>query len=264
PICTGTWTLISGTATITNPTSPTTTITGVPPGTSATVRWTIDNGVCAESFDEITLINYAAPSPAVAGPDQELCNTSTFTMAAMAPLVGTGTWSVVSGTASVTNPNAFNTTVTGVAPGTSVTLEWRVEHGTCDDNVDQVVLTNLALPTTADAGGGPIEQCDNSTFIMSANTPIVGTGMWTVVSGTAFITNPSSPTTTITGIAPGTSATLRWTIDNGVCAESSDDVVLINHASPSPAVAGPDQEQCNDGTFTMAATNPAIGTGTWS
>src|SRR5690606_8759870 len=261
---TGMWTVVSGTAFITNPSSPTTTITGIAPGTSATLRWTIDNGVCAESSDDIVLINHASPSPAVAGPDQEQCNDGTFTMAATNPAIGTGTWSVISGSATITSPNSFNTTVTGVAPGTSVTLEWRVENGTCADNVDQVVLTNSALPDVADAGPPEIEQCNNSIFLMSANTPIVGTGQWTLISGTASITNPSSPSTTITGIAPGTSATLRWTIDNGVCAETFDDIILTNHALPSPAVAGPDQEQCNDGTFTMAAADPVIGTGTWS
>src|SRR5690606_5018604 len=111
---------------------------------------------------------------------------------------------------------------------------------------------------------GPIEQCNNGTFIMSANTPIVGEGTWSVVSGTATITNPTSPTTTITGVPAGTSATLRWTIDNGVCAESTSDIVLTHHQLPSAAVAGIDQEQCNDGAFTMAATDPAIGSGTSS
>src|SRR5690606_2714543 len=130
--------------------------------------------------------------------------------------------------------------------------------------VDIRYVTVNEAPTVADAGPEEIEQCNNGTFAMSANTPAVGTGTWTVVSGTATIANPSSATTTITGVPSGTSATLRWTIDNGVCDPSSDEIVLTNHAAPSAAVAGIDQEQCNDGVFTMAATDPAIGSGTWS
>src|SRR5690606_26913686 len=99
----------------------------------------------------------------------------------------------------------------------------------------------LALPTTADAGAPSIEQCNNGTFAMAANTPTVGTGTWTVQSGTATITNPTSPTTTITGITAGTSATLRWTIDNGVCAETVDDIVLPIDAHPAAAVTGSHQ-----------------------
>src|SRR5690606_22434395 len=201
---TGAWTVVSGTATITNPTSPTTTIPGVPVGTTATLRWTISNGGCTPSFDDIDLINHELPSTADAGLDKENCNDGNFTMTAVDPAIGSGTWSLVSGTASITSPNAFNTPVTGVPVGTSATLEWRVENGTCAASVDQVVITNLAPPTTADAGPVEIEQCDNSTFVMSANTPVVGTGMWTVVSVTANITNPTSPTTTITGVPVGT------------------------------------------------------------
>src|SRR5690606_13740545 len=261
---TGTWTVQSGTATITNPTSPTTTITDIAAGSSATLRWTIDNGVCAETFDDIVLTNHALPSAAVAGSDQELCNTSSFSMGATVPVIGTGTWSVISGSGTITSPASAATTVTGVAAGTSVTLEWRVENGNCTANTDEVTVTNLALPTTADAGAPSIEQCNTGTFAMAANTPTVGTGTWTVQSGTATITNPTSPTTTITGIAAGTSATLRWSIDNGVCAETFDDIVLTNHALPSAAVAGSDQELCNTSSFSMGATVPVIGTGTWS
>src|SRR5690606_39518119 len=98
----------------------TTTITGVPAGTSATLRWTIDNGVCAESTSDIVLTNHQLPSPAVAGIDQEQCNDGVFTMGATDPAIGSGTWSVVSGSAPITNPSAYNTTVTGVAAGPSV------------------------------------------------------------------------------------------------------------------------------------------------
>src|SRR5690606_17297210 len=120
----GVWTVQSGSATITNPASPTTTITGVTAGSSVTLRWSIDNGVCAESFDDIVLINHALPSAAVAGADQEQCNDGTFTLGATAPVVGTGEWSVISGSATITDPSLETTTVTGVAAGTSWNTRW--------------------------------------------------------------------------------------------------------------------------------------------
>src|SRR5690606_35936041 len=243
--------LISGTASITNPSSPSTTITGIAPGTSATLRWTIDNGVCAETFDDIILTNHALPSPAVAGPDLEQCNDGTFTMAATDPVIGTGTWSVVSGTATITSPNAFNTTITGVPAGTSATLEWRVENGACTPNVDQVVLTNSALPDIADAGPPVVEQCNHSTFFLSANVPTTGTGSWQLISGSATSVNINSPATAVTNVAAGTTATLRWVITNGTCGSTSDDIDLVNYELPTVADAGPDQEKCDDGNFTI-------------
>src|SRR5690606_24623391 len=220
---TGTWTVQSGTATITNPTSPTTTVTGIAAGTSATLRWTIDNGVCAETFDDIVLTNHALPSAATAGSDQEQCNDGTFTMGAAVPAIGTGTWSIVSGSGNITNPSLSNTTVTAVAAGTSLTLRWTVTNGNCVDNTDDVVITNSDLPDTADAGAEEIEQCNNGTFFMSANIPSTGTGQWTLVAGSATIVNPNSPTTTITNVAAGSAATLRWIITNGSCGSTSDD-----------------------------------------
>src|SRR5690606_12944595 len=266
---TGTWTLVAGDPgiNITNPSSPTTTVTGVPAGESATLRWTISNGTCADSFDEIILTNHAPPSTADAGLDQENCNDGNFTLAAATPLVGTGTWSLVSGSASIDDLNDPQSDVSGVAPGASVTLQWRVDNGTCAPSVDQVVLTNHLPPTTADAGLLPeIEQCNNGIFLMSANTPSVGTGLWTLEEGapSVSITNPSLPATTVVGIPAGDFARLRWTISNGTCADSFDEIILTNHEPPSNAAAGPDQEQCNNGTFTMAATEPLVGIGTWS
>src|SRR5690606_35690903 len=211
---TGTWTLVAGDPgiNITNPSSPTTTVTGVPAGESATLRWTISNGTCADSFDEIILTNHAPPSTANAGLDQENCNDGNFILNANTPVSGTGTWTVISGGPSVTvvDPSDPDSDVTGVPAGVTAVLRWTISNGTCADSFDEVELTNYALPTIADAGDPEIEQCNNGTFLLNANTPDVGTGTWTLVAGDPGIniTNPSSPTTTVTGVPAGGSATL--------------------------------------------------------
>ncbi|PLX05722.1 MAG: hypothetical protein C0596_19180 [Marinilabiliales bacterium] len=76
-----------------------------------------------------------------------------------------------------------------------------------------------------DAGADIVLPCGVNYATLAANTPTEGYGEWTVVSGIATITNPSSPTSTVTGLAiPGT-VTLRWTISNPHCS-STDDVVI--------------------------------------
>jgi gliding motility-associated-like protein len=257
------WTLVSGTATITNAGSYLTTVTGIPAGTSATLRWTITNGICPVSTDDVVLTNTALPTPANAGADQVNCNNGNFTMAANLPSVGSASWSLVSGTATITNAGSYTTTVTGVPAGTSATLRWTINNGICPVSTDDVVLTNTALPTTANAGADLV-NCNNGSFTMAGNIPTVGTGAWSVVSGTATIANAGSATTSITGVPAGTTATLRWTISNGICPVSTDDVVLTNTALPTPAEAGADQVNCNNGTFTMAANLPSVGSASWS
>ena len=99
----GLWTLVSGTATITTPTAYNTTITGVPLGQSALVRWTVNNGACSTPASDTARLFNDAPVTATAGADQSLCNNSTFTMAANTPSVGAGVWTVVSGSGAITN-----------------------------------------------------------------------------------------------------------------------------------------------------------------
>ncbi|MDY0781696.1 hypothetical protein SLH33_12930, partial [Tenacibaculum sp. IB213877] len=257
---TGLWSIVSGTATITDTSSPTTGVT-VAAGDTVTLRWTISNGSCTDSTDDVVLTNDALPTTAAAGTDQTQCNTSGFTMAANTPTVGTGLWSIVSGTATIADTSSPTTGVT-VAAGDTVTLRWTISNGSCTDSTDDVVLTNDALPTTA-AAGTDQTQCNTSGFTMAANTPTVGTGLWSIVSGTATIADTSSPTTGVT-VAAGDTVTLRWTISNGSCTDSTDDVVLTNDALPTTAAAGTDQTQCNTSGFTMAANTPTVGTGIWS
>ncbi|MFD2568564.1 beta strand repeat-containing protein, partial [Pseudotenacibaculum haliotis] len=261
---TGMWSVVSGTATITTPSSPTSGVTGVPVGTSATLRWTITNGACSSTDDVVLTNNAASLTTAAAGTDQSQCNDGAFTLAGNTPGAGnTGTWSVVSGTATITTPSSPTSGVTGVPAGTSATLRWTITNG-ITNSTDDVVLTNDELATTA-AAGSDINQVSNSSFTLAGNTPVVGTGSWSVVSGTATITTPSSPTSGVTGVPLNTSATLRWTITNGTCS-STDDVILTNSSSTlTTSAAGSDQSQCNDGSFTLAGNTPGAGnTGTWS
>jgi hypothetical protein len=51
------------------------------------------------------------------------------------------------------------------------------------------------------ANAGP-PQTVCATATMAGNTPLVGTGLWTLVSGSGTITTPTSPTTTVTVWVP--------------------------------------------------------------
>jgi hypothetical protein len=117
-------------------------------------------------------------------------------------------------------------------------------------------LTNNATPTTANAGANQ-SKCDTATFTLAGNSPTTGTGIWTVVSGTATITTPTSNSSGVTGITAGNSATLRWTISNGACT-LTDDVILTNNVNPTVASATSSTPICIGGNTTLSAsTTPA-------
>lgn len=86
---------------------------------------------------------------AMGGMDKYSCS-GTATMAASNPSVGVGTWTLISGSGSITDPNSPTTTVTGLgsAPSTAV-LRWTVTSGDCS-LYDEVNVYSMA--TTGDPG----------------------------------------------------------------------------------------------------------------
>ncbi|MEM9389236.1 MAG: hypothetical protein AAGA02_02110, partial [Bacteroidota bacterium] len=143
-----------------------------------------------------------------AGLDDEICSDqATYTVSGSGSANGTILWTSSSGGSfvdnSIENP-VYNINATDVTNGT-VTLTKTVTAalGACTAAVDAMVLTVTPTPNMA-AAGSDLGQCNNSTFVMSANVPVVGTGTWSVQSGFAVtITNPTSATTTITGLTAG-------------------------------------------------------------
>jgi|GEM_PF-1269240 len=114
------------------------------------------------------------------------------------------------------------------------------------------VTISFASTITLPNAGADISVC--GTLTMNANAPDVGwTASWSVISGTATITSPSSPTSTVTGLLPGGCATLRWTFSMAGCPDAFDDVILcpptICNDEPCSAFALP----VSSGTCTYTA-----------
>lgn len=286
-IGTGTWSISSGpntsTSQIDNVNNPAANFSPTVAGTYV-LTWTITNSPCTASASNVTINVDAAPTTANAGSNQTgtgTCGLTTVNLGANTPSVGTGQWSIVSGTGgsfsggtgNPSNSSISNPTFSGVA-GNSYTLRWTITNGTCSSTSDINVTFNIN-PTTADAGTNQTgsSTCGLTTVTLAGNTPSVGTGLWSVVSGTGGSfsggtgnpSNSNSPTASFSGTA-GSAYVLRWTITNGVCTSSSDVNVTFN-ISPTTADAGPSQtgsSTCGLTTVTLAANSPSIGTGQWA
>ncbi|SFM91634.1 gliding motility-associated C-terminal domain-containing protein [Chitinophaga sp. YR627] len=263
---TGTWVLPAGTtATVTpgqsnNPAA----VINVPAGITVDAVWSVTNGTCVAN-DTVRLINYALPTLANAGPDKAQCGNTAFTMAANVPVTGTGVWSLIAGsTATITAGQANSATaVINVPTGSTTRAIWTITNNLCTTS-DTVVLTSTAGPTTANAGPDQA-QCGNNNFIMAATPVTTGTGTWTLPAGSpATITagQASNPNATIT-LPIGTNTFAIWTTSSGTCT-TVDTVLLSNGLAATVAAAGPDQAQCGNGAFTLAANTATIGTGIWT
>jgi uncharacterized protein (TIGR02145 family) len=90
------------------------------------------------------------------------------------------------------------------------------------------------LPTQASAGED--QYFYDATFIttLQGNTPVYGTGQWSIVSGAGGnIANPENPASIFTGQA-GTTYILKWTISTA-CGSTNDNVTIGFQGSPCGA-----------------------------
>jgi hypothetical protein len=200
---------------------------------NATLTLTPFGGSCTIETDTKQIVVTATPTAAAAGVDQVVCGT-TATLSGNTAAVGTGSWSIISGTGgTVTTPSSPTSTFTGTA-GTTYVLRWTITNGTCT-STDEVSITLTATPTAAAAGVDQV-VC-GTTATLSGNTAAVGTGSWSIISGTeGTVTTPSSPTSTFTGTA-GTTYVLRWTITNGTCTSTDEVSITFNTPQSAPTVS---------------------------
>ncbi len=216
-----------------------------------TFRWEITNGpICAAKDDEVEITVYQLPTDANAGSDQDLCNQVSVTLDANIPIVGNGTWTQVSPAVTTeffVDASDPNTTVNNLIVGETYEFQWTVSTGFCS-STDEVIVTDYELPSTADASATITEMCTLSPIELLGNTPTVGLGTWTQISGDpVVILNPNNPETSVVGGEEGKTYGFRWTISNGPCAVSSDDVTVTINELASQAIAGSDIELCAEG-----------------
>lgn len=270
---TGNWILLSGSGIITTPTSPTSGITGLTIGENV-FRWEIDNGPCSPSTtDTVSIFIYDPAAPAAnAGVDIEICTpvTSTSLSGNSAVVPAIGTWALVSGTGTITDPNDPLSLISGMSVGLNV-FEWTIDNGPCNlPTVDTVTIFLYDAIAPIAAAGPDQEYCTpTNTALLAANAPLLpASGAWTLMAGTGVFTDASDPNTTVTGITVGVN-TYRWTIDNGPCPTSGtqDEISVTIYDNNTPiADAGPDELLCSPTSSTTVTANILLGpsSGVWT
>ena len=254
-IGTGTWTT-SSSATIVSASNPTTSVTGLNTAGVYTFIWTISNGACISRDTVSFTIDIA--QLADAGPDQQLCETTTSTtMAANAVSAGTGTWTTTSG-ATITSINNPSSTITGLSVG-SFEFVWTISNGSCLSSDTMTIVVDVL--EIADAGIDQQVCSSPGTATLAAIPAVTGTGVW-FTTGSALITDPLDPNTTVSGLTTAGIYEFIWMINNGVCL--SVDTMLITVDDLAIADAGADQNICEtDPVVQLNAATPSAGMGVW-
>ncbi|WP_223710991.1 PKD domain-containing protein [Flavobacterium potami] len=236
-------------------------------------RWTVDADICGQAFDDINLTIGIPPDTAAAGPDQNICNNSSVTMAGNAydNFFELGQWSVLTGAPNqptIVDPSNPNTVINGLIAGT-YTFRWTISAKSiflCPGSFDD--MTVVVDPA---ANAGPDQTyCDVTSVQLEANENSRGT--WTLTSTTGnssdvIITqSPSDSYLANATVVPGNDYVFTFTTipttfpDGSSCVGTSDSVniTIFNGASIDPD-AGPDQTLCiNDvgGVTTMSGNIP--------
>jgi len=257
----GMWSVLNGAGTITDPSSTATMITDLGVDATTTVQWTVVNGVCPAVSSVIEIHIDPMPDMAIAGPDQQFCNESSFVLNASPVINGQGSWSIINGSGNIQNANDPASLINGLIPGSGVDLVWKVTSGVCPESVDTLNIINDALPTLSMAGEDLL-LCNEGVINISANEASSGTGIWSIIEGTASINSPNGSNTFLQ-LGPQDSLTkVSWTISSGVCPESSDTLQIINYQLPDEAIAGDDIMACLD-SLELFAQPITTGSGIW-
>jgi len=266
---TGQWSLVNGTGgSFSDMNSSTSTFSGME-GQTYELQWTITNS-CNSSSDNIFvsfLLCTPQPSTANAGIDQIGLLVDTTNLAASNPAFGTGQWTILGGSGgSFSDATSSSSTFYG-APGELYTLDWTVTT-TCGSTSDQVTISFylcLPDPSISYAGIDQLNILEDST-LLDANFPLIGNGLWTVLSGTGGTFSDATSANSIFYGTPGETYELEWEVSNN-CGATSDLVQIhffLCTPQPSLADAGTDQLYVAFNSVTLAANVPMVGTGEWS
>lgn len=251
---TGLWTTTSS-ATITSPSNPSTTITGLNTAGTFSFVWTVTNGACILRDTVRIIVDAAIASNA--GPDQNLCASTTATLAGNAAAPGTGLWTTT-GSASITTPSSANSGVTNLQNGNNIFI-WTITNNSCIRR--DTVIIRVDTVVTANAGIDQQLCLSNGTAILAAASALPGTGLWSTTSS-ATITNPVSSSSGVTGLNSAGTYNFIWTVTNGACISRDTMRIIIN--APVTANAGSDQVLCSATTSTLNGSVGAPGTGLWT
>lgn len=258
-----TWTVISNT-----------TATLIIPNLTQTTQyraWIHNGASCPNVYSTTATVTVDQPPIASnAGPNDEVCNTNTYTLQGNNPAPGTGKWTIAGNPAGInfsddTNPNAA---VSGLVPGTTYQFTWTISNTTasCPPSTSTVTVIIDKAPvggTTASdthvclgSNAGTITLTGQSGTIIRWEYSTVTPANWLPVTNTTNQLNYSNLTQT---------TQYRAVVQNGVCpvAYSSPTTITVDQP-PIAAYAGPNDEVCSQASYNLQGNNPSPGKGKWT
>jgi gliding motility-associated-like protein len=199
-----------------------------------------------------------SPSPALISVNTaNLCNQSSYLIAAAPITNGTGVWSILQGAAtiSISNVNATTVAVNGIGFGTSKII-WTVTNTLCGSVADTITIINSQQPFPASVID-TVVSCGILTLPIAANPASpAGVGTWSSSTGVLF-SDSNSPLSNASNFSPGWNTAI-WTIANGACPVSADTINIFTNKRPT--ILNQDTTFCgSDATLQLSGSLPDFG-----
>ncbi len=168
-----------------------------------------------------------------AGPDVMMCGGTSIDLAAIAATgMGTsGSWTQSASQDAegviIVDPTDPNSSIIGMSTGNSYEFIWTLTDLGCGDyDSDIVTITLDEAPSDVAFAGQDVFSCGSTSITLDANSPSIGTGMWTSATTGATISNPNFSETLVSGLTQGEN-TFYWSLSNGQCADYSVDSIIV-------------------------------------
>ncbi|MDP9048372.1 MAG: PKD domain-containing protein, partial [Bacteroidota bacterium] len=238
--------------------------------TTTQYRAVVQSGVCSTAFSSVSTITVNQPSvQANAGPNDAICNSTSYTLKGNSPAPFTGKWTVTAGPAGATFADATqpNTTVSGLIPGNIYQFTWTITaNAPCPTNSSSVVI-RVDAPTNGGATSGSTTLCggsNNGTITLTGQVGNIIRWESSIDNGTTW---QQIANTTASQQYINLTATTQYhvLIQNGACSSALSSVTTITIVQPAlQANAGANQELCNATTYNLQGNNPGSSSGKWT
>lgn len=233
---TGTWSLVDGPGTAAfspDPHQYNASVTVTAPG-AYDFEWREVSNSCSSS--DIIRVNFH-PAPYVsAGTDESICRGNSVRLQAQGN--GTFSWSP---SASLSNPAVADPLAAPSA--TTVYTVTLTDQWGCR-NTDQVTVTVNEKPV-ADAGPDQILDFVFETMLDAAEIQTGQRGEWKIIGGSGTFSDKNDNNSSVSDLSVGENK-LVWIVTNGVCAASSDTVLIRVRELLIPSLITPNLDGKND------------------
>ncbi|HEX8547847.1 MAG TPA: gliding motility-associated C-terminal domain-containing protein, partial [Cytophagaceae bacterium] len=218
--------------------SPKTTIQNIKEGQYVFI-WKVESESCKDSVI-LNIISKPIVSKAFAGRDTILCSSLDFPLQPNQPLIGTGRWTRVAGTAPIQPEPASQTIPLSNGKNTFV---WKISKDGHCSTVDTIEIINYIPPIPANAGLDITTYADQ--YTLTASDPSPGKGYLTSLNHSPLLRKLNDEQTEIFNLADGENK-FTWTVQNGTCPSTTDTISIIKETFIIPNAFSPNNDLTND------------------